>query len=187
MRLRRVAAVAIWIALLAGCSSPGGDSPRAGAGNSSPASSTAASPAAESTSPAPNSGPVHTLGDSVRLPTRSTATVYSWQRVRRPGAPAAGAWWAADVRFCITPDIGDVKVSVSAIGSQFRVELPDGRALAPEADARRSDEAYAQPGRAFVARQCRRGDVVFDVPTGHPVQYFAIPISQFGWVRWMLS
>ena len=157
MRLRTVAPAAILVALLAGCSSPGGDPPRAGAGNSPPASSTTASPAAESPSPPPNSGPVHTLGDSVRLPTRSTATVYSWQRVRRPGPAATGAWWAADVKFCMGPDIGDFKEPVSNIRSGFRAELPDGRAVTSEADATRSAEAYAQPGRVFVARgHCAR-------------------------------
>ena len=122
----------------------------------------------------------------MRMPTRSTVTVYSWRRVRRPGSPAAGAWWAADVRVCITPDLG-FKEPVTNVLSQFRVELPDGRALEPETDARRSDEEYARPGLAFVASQCRRGDVVFDVPTGHAAKDFAITLSVFGWPRWRLS
>jgi hypothetical protein len=114
-------------------------------------------------------------------------TVYSWQRVRRPGRPADGAWWAGDVRFCITPDFGNDPLPISVVRAGFRVELADGQALTPEEDARSADEVYSQPGAEVVGRQCLRGDVVFDVPTGPPATYFANAVSSFGWIRWQLS
>jgi hypothetical protein len=114
-------------------------------------------------------------------------TVLSWQQVRRPGGPAAGKWWAVDVRFCLTRLLGDIQDPVEVIRSQFRVELADGSPQTPEADARKPDELFAQPGEVFEAGKCRRGKVVFDLPAEPAAQYFAVTLSPFGWVRWRLT
>jgi hypothetical protein len=187
------------LALLSGCGgsseSPQPDAdtsaPPPAATSSVPASEAAtpavASPAAESSGPPPTSGPVHRLGDRVRLVTGSRMTVFTWQRVRRPGAPAAGAWWAADVEFCLTRTFGDnFQEPIGNIRSQLVAELPDGRALTPEADARTSDEVYAQ-SIPVVAGRCVRGELVFDVPAGDGAAYLAVTFSPFSWVRWQLS
>jgi hypothetical protein len=118
--------------------------------------------------------------------TGSDVTVYSWQRVRRPGHPPDGAWWTADVKVCLSPDLGDFEDPVENIRSQLRVELADGRPLTPEGDARKSDELWAQPGQVVTPGQCRRGKVVFDLPSGQEAQYFAVTLSPFEWVRWQL-
>jgi hypothetical protein len=204
MGLRSAVSVAIFLTLLAGCDSPEGKSARAGASSSPTSPSTALStapstapstagpsaepsPAAESTGPPPTSGPVHRLGDRARLVTGSRMTVFSWQRVRRPGSPAAGTWWAADVAFCLTRSLGDhFEEPIGNIRSDLRVELSEGPALTAEADARRSDEVYAQPV-SVVAGRCRRGKLVFDIAAGAEPTYLAVTFSPFGWVRWQLS
>ena len=114
-------------------------------------------------------------------------TVFSWQQVRRPGRPAAGAWWAADVEFCLTRTFGDhFEESIGNIRSDLLAELSDGRGLDPEADARKSDEVFAQDISVFAGR-CRRGKLVFDVPAGEEATYLAVTFSPFSWVRWQLS
>ena len=192
MRPRWLALTAVILTLFSGCASPEGDQPRAAAPTSSSAGSTlppsaASSSAATPSGPPPNSGPIHSLGDRARLVTGSKMTVFSWQKVQRPGPPAAGLWWAADVRFCLTRDLGDFQDPVENIRSQFRAELADGSPLTPEANARKSDELFAQPGQVVEAGQCRRGKVVFDIPTGQAAQYFAVTLSPFEWVRWQLT
>jgi hypothetical protein len=114
-------------------------------------------------------------------------TVFGWQQAQRPGSPAAGAWWAADVEFCLTRTFGDhFEEPIGNIRSELRVELADGRALTPEDDARKPDEVYAQP-IPVVAGRCRRGKLVFDVPAGERATYLAVTFSPFEWVRWQLS
>jgi hypothetical protein len=114
-------------------------------------------------------------------------TVFSWQRVRRPGSPAAGTWRAADVEFCLTRTFGDdFQEPIGNIRADLRAELSDGRALTPEADARKPDEVYAQ-SIPVVAGRCRRGKLVFDVPAGEVATYLAVTFSPFSWVRWQLS
>jgi hypothetical protein len=114
-------------------------------------------------------------------------TVFSWQRAKRPGKPADGAWWAADVKFCVTKSFGDLDEPASNLLSQFRVELVDGRALTPEVEARTPDEVYAQPTQRAKAGKCLRGDVVVDVPTRPAAEFFSATVSSFGWQRWSLS
>ncbi len=194
--------LALFLTLLAGCSSPEGDSARSGT-TASPSATTVAATSgapttdvptveaptatASSTGPPPNAGPVHQLGDRARLVTGSTATVFAWRPVQRPGRAAAGAWWAADVKVCLTRSFGDgFHEPVGNFRSQFRAELADDTALTPEGDARRADEVYAQTREAF-AGKCLRGDVVFDVPKEPAARYFAITISPFSWSRWHLS
>lgn len=204
MRAGWVASMAVLPTLLAGCTSSGGDDPRAEAPSSAASSaassavaatasasanptSQAPSPAASSSGPPPNSGPVRRLGQRTRLATGSTMTVFAWQRVARPGRPAAGTWWAADVGVCLTKVFKDLRDPVENIRSQFRLELTDGTALASEADARRDVEVWAQPGAVLLGGHCRRGDVVFDIPPGPRPQYFAATLSPFGWQRWRLT
>lgn len=192
MRPRWWALTAVIITLFSGCASPEGDQPRAEAPTSSSAGSTLPPPAPSSstatpTGPPPNSGPVHSLGDPVRMVTGSTMTVFSWQQVQRPGRAAAGSWWAADVRFCLSRNLGGFQDPVENIRSEFRAELADGSPRTAEADARKSDERFAQPGQVIEGGQCRRGKVVFDIPTGQAAQYFAVAFSPFEWVRWQLS
>jgi hypothetical protein len=184
------------LALLTGCGGSSEEeqpraesstSPAAVATPSDTPTSVSASPVAESSGPPPTTGQVHQLGDRVRLTTGSTMTVFTWQRMKRPGPPAAGTWWAADVRFCLTRSFGEhFQEPIGNIRSQLRAELPDGTALTPDGDPRSSDEAFAQP-TPIVAGQCVRGQVVVDVPAGPPAQYFSATVSSFGWVRWQLS
>ena len=197
MRPRSAAALVAFLTLLAGCGSPEGGSLRAETPESTPAasavpasaapSSAEAPPAAESTGPPPTSGPVHRLGDRVRLVTGSRMTVFGWQRERRPGAAAAGAWWAADVEFCLTRTFGDdFREPIGNIRAALVVELPDGRPLTPEAEARTSHEVFAQ-SVPVIAGRCRRGKLVFDVPAGEAAAYLAVTFSPSSWVRWRLS
>jgi hypothetical protein len=151
-------------------------------------SSATPSPVAESSGPPPTTGRVHDMGDRVRIVTGSTMTVFSWQRERRPGPAASGAWWAADVKVCLTRSLGDAfEDPVEHVRSVFRVELADSSALSSEADARTPDEAYAKPGGVIHAGRCLRGEVTFDVPAGQSATYFACTISPFSWVRWQLA
>jgi hypothetical protein len=199
--------------LLAGCGSSEGDLPQAETPESTLAASTVpassapasavpasdvpasdvpssavASPAAESTGPPPTTGPVHHVGDRVRLTTGSVMTVFTWHRAaQRPGPAAAGAWWAADIEFCLTRVFGsDFREPIGNIRSQLRVEVADGSVLAAEDDARTPDEVYAQD-IPVIAGRCRRGELVFDVPTGQEATFLAATVSSFGWVRWQLS
>jgi hypothetical protein len=163
-------------------------SPSPSATPSEATSSATPSPVAESSGAPPTSGRVHDLGDRVRVVTGSTMTVFSWHRERRPGPAARGAWWAGDVKVCLTRSFGDdFEDPVEAVRSVFRVELEDSTALTPEADARTPDEAYAKPGGVLHAGRCMRGEVVFDIPAGPSAAYFACTISPFSWVRWQLA
>jgi hypothetical protein len=198
MGLLAAVPLTLFLAALAGC----GDSPQAGPPRAEPATAAAPtspppplsaspsaspSPAAESSGPPPTSGPVHKLGERVRLVTGSRMTVFNWQRVRRPGGPAAGAWWAADVEFCLTRTFGDdFEEPIGNIRADLRAELSDARVLDAESDARTPDEVYAQD-IPVVAGRCRRGKLVFDVPTGEQATYLAVTFSPSGWVRWQLS
>ena len=193
MRLLWAVSPTLFLTLLAGCSSsPEREPSRAEPApavtpvSTPPSPSTSPSPAAESTGPPPTTGPVHQLGDRVRLVTGSDMTVFSWHRARRPGPPGVGAWWAGDVKFCVSPQLSGEE-PIGNLRSQFRAELPDGSPLTPEGDARRPDEVYAAPGAVVVGGKCLRGKVVFDVPTGQEARYFAATVSSFGWVRWQLS
>jgi hypothetical protein len=212
MRTGRAGAAVVLLALLAACGSSGGRAPRAetaesqlppptasssavtptaGSSSAEPSSaepsSAEASPVAESTGPPPTEGRVHHLGDRVRLVTGSRMTVFDWARDARPGAPAAGSWWAADVEFCLTRTFGaHFTEPIANIRSALVVELTDERAVKPEADARRSDEVFAQE-IPVVAGRCRRGELVFDVPTGKKPAYLTVTFSPYSWVRWQLT
>ena len=134
--------LALILTLLAGCSSPEGDSPRSGT-TASPSPTTVAATSGTSTTdvptasahghgfldgPPPNAGPVHAAGGPGPSGDGNIMTVYAWQRVQRPGRAAAGAWWAGDVKVCITPDFGDGSTARRGTsGPSFRAELADDR------------------------------------------------------------
>ena len=165
------------------------------AGAATPSAEPVASPTTSaSRSPIDNTGAQRTddarevfdLGESALTPRQSRMTVFSFKPIeRREDAPSGSRWYAADIEFCMSPDVKSI-VPIVAVREQFGMQTATGKLQRPDSSHYAATEVYTDPQRTIVANDCVRGPVVFAVPGDDPAAHVGLFI-QLGIIRWAVE
>jgi hypothetical protein len=173
---------------IAGCAGPTASSSAEATTTPTPeATSSPSSPG----STAPSAGAsaeaeIFRLGTSTLTPRNSRMTVYAFGPTDRETSPPDGsAWYAADIEFCLAPQIKSV-VPVAELRYEYGVESVGGQLTRPESSLGGPTELFADPDRTMVADECVRGDVVFPVRDDDPAKYVGLFVG-LGERRWEVA
>jgi hypothetical protein len=165
------------------------------AGATTPSAEPVASPpTSASPSPTDNTGAQRTrdarevlaLGESALTPRHSRMTVYSFKPIeRREDAPSGSRWYAADIEFCMSPNVKSI-VPIEAIREEFGMQTVTGKLQRPDSSHHAATDVYTDPKRTIVANDCVRGPVVFAVAGDDPAAHVGLFIGT-GVIRWAVD
>ena len=165
------------------------------AGAATPSAEPVASPkTSASRSPIDNTGAqptddareVFDLGESALTPRQSRMTVFSFEPIeRREDAPSGSRWYAADIEFCLSPDVKSI-IPVEDIREEFGMWTVEGEFQRPDSSHDAATDVYTDPKRTMVANDCVRGPVVFAVAGDDPAAQVGLFV-QAGIIRWAVE